>query len=301
MDKLMTDYLTDEKVLISSERALRPHHYKGAFTTAENHDDCPFCPDNKNKTPGDILFSDDMEIRVIPNKYPAIKPPTGYHDVIIDTKKHDEKLYEFTPEHMNKLFSIMQKRTKELYAMDHIKYIQIFKNDGISSGASITHSHWQIIAMDFIPYRQETIHNNFEKYFLDHNLRYMDYVYSLKDYIVYENENAFAFCPEASPYGYYTNIALKNSHSPFENLNEKELYSLSDALLKIMKAYNKAFGDLSYNIMFQMAPNGKHNASSFYMGIVPRLGTFAGFELATGCYINHTPPIEGAKKLRGAI
>lgn len=301
MDKRMTDYLTDEKILISSERALRPYHYKGIFTSLESHDDCPFCLNNKNKTPDAIFSSDNMEIRVIPNKFPAIKPPTGYHDVIIDTKKHDEKLYDFTPEHMLLLFSILQKRAKELYAIDNIQYVQIFKNDGMSSGASITHSHWQIMALDFVPGIQQTIHANFEKYFAAHHIRYMDYVYSLKDYIVYENKNAFVFCPEASPYGYYTNIALKNSSNPFEILNEEELRSLSDALLKIMKAYHKTFGDLSFNVIFQMAPKGRYHASSFYMGIVPRLGTFGGFELATGCYINHTPPINGAEKLRRAI
>ena len=79
MSELRTDPITGRQVIIAPERADRPFEH-GSPQPAETLDRCPFCAGNEDATPeavvtlGDEDDSDRWRVRIVPNKYPAVKP-----------------------------------------------------------------------------------------------------------------------------------------------------------------------------------------------------------------------------------
>ena len=303
MEKVATDYLTEDTVILSDIRGDRPNLYKNKDVHYPISDSnyCPFCLENKDYIDKEILSSKDNTIRIVANKYPALSLPKGLHDVVIDTKVHDENIFDFSNEHILLLLETIQKRVLDIYENESIKYIQVFKNSGMASGASIPHSHWQILGMDYLPKRQLKIWENYNNYYLKNLISYNDYIYSLKDLIIYENNHSFIYAPEVSIFSYITRITTKKNNLRFENMNSDELYSLGDSLKKLLNGLRKIHGDFSFNICFQIYPKLDFENYGFYMEIIPRLGNFAGFEMSTDCYINHIPAKLSAKKLKETI
>ncbi|MDR1963344.1 MAG: HIT domain-containing protein, partial [Planctomycetaceae bacterium] len=154
-----------------------------------NQTNCPFCEGNESLTPDEITAFRSGEslpdtpgwlVRVIPNKFPAVvrgvadfpawfdnyeptfyhpenplfrKPVSGFghHEVIVDTPRHILSLSEMTNAEVFDLFRMYQERLRSLREENRWKSIQIFKNVGAAAGASLPHSHSQLIAMPFIP------------------------------------------------------------------------------------------------------------------------------------------------------
>ncbi len=152
-------YLTGEYVFYATERAKRPHSFKIIDDTPSVPVKyCPFCLENEHMTPKRIFGTEDGRIRIVPNKYPFITVDDesfGVHDVLIDTADHEERMYQFSDEHMYSLMQVIKNRTLELEADERIKYVQVFKNQGRDAGASQSHSHWQIAALNVVPLKME--------------------------------------------------------------------------------------------------------------------------------------------------
>ena len=76
----------------------------------------------------------------------------GRHEVVIDHTSHGIRVHEMTEGHLALLFSTYQNRMKQIYHSDpRLKYVLLFKNFGPAAGASIGHTHSQIIAMPVVP------------------------------------------------------------------------------------------------------------------------------------------------------
>ena len=146
-------FLTGEYVFYATDRAKRPHSYKKYCDVKVTPKEfCPFCPQNSYMTPEPIYY--DNVIKIIPNKYPFVhtnEETYGVHDVVIDTQNHDEKLVDFSDDHLFKLMKVMQKRFNNLQNDNGSKYVQIFKNSGMDAGASQSHSLWQIASLPVVP------------------------------------------------------------------------------------------------------------------------------------------------------
>ena len=144
-----TSYLGNSAIL-AKERGNRP-----AISSSDSAK-CPFCLENKDLLEYIWLEKqvDDDSIRIVNNKYPIChvdQPVYGYHDVVIDTHHHLKTLCQFSIEHWYVLLTAMQEHIKKMAEDERIAFIQIFKNHGIKAGASIAHSHWQIVGLEKIP------------------------------------------------------------------------------------------------------------------------------------------------------
>jgi UDPglucose--hexose-1-phosphate uridylyltransferase len=292
LNELRQDYLTGDWVAISTARAGRPVVGAG--------DVCPFCPGNEFMTPPTIYRSG--AVRVFENKYPALAEdvPEGYgiHEVLVDTDIHERQLHELPSEQISEIFFALQKRLADLRGHKRIKYVQVFKNQGRTGGATIAHSHWQILAMPVIPPRQRRICRSFAGYFRKHGCCFLCEFFKEQAYIVYENDGAVAYVPAASPFADSISIAPKRHVPDITLLTPGDCDFLADALKRAIKAIRGLHPECGYNICLQ---NGTGAASHMYMQIIPRRGTLAGFELATGCFINQTDPAESAAKLRRIV
>ena len=300
MFEIRQDYLTQAMVFMSEERSLRPNFFYGRKNEAAPVIECPFCPENGDVLTDIVSREYGGRIIILKNKYPVTDSAkagmseagiqSGIHEVMVDTDIHSQAFISFSQEEMELSLKSIIRRAGELSEYDNIKYVQAFKNDGRISGASIGHSHWQILAMPFIPQKQSVIHSNFEKYYSENGKSYIEYLYEQKDLIICENSGAFAYMPYSSSYEYNINIAPVRHVSSITDLTEKEIFALANVLKPALSALEERLGEFSFNICFQNAPTGDYKASHFYMEIIPRLGNFAGLELSTQTFVNSKLP-----------
>ncbi len=299
-------YLTGEYVFYATERAKRPHSFKIIDDTPQVPVKyCPFCLENQHMTPPLVYSTEDKTIRIVPNKYPFITVDDesyGVHDVLIDTANHEEKMYQFTDEHMHKLMRVIQRRINELEADDRIKYVQVFKNQGKDAGASQSHSHWQITALSVVPIKTEHLLQVLSNYYNENKKCYfctMDF----GNRIIEENDKFFSYMPADAKFAYEMDILPKRHISSFTEFTDEELKSFGILLRNSVKRLNQVYEGVSYNVCFYSAPQEAENKECFhfYAQIFPRIGHMAGFEFSTGCYINSVLPEVGAERLRSIV
>ncbi len=299
---LIKNYLTGIYVYYAAERLNRPNstglvENKPRTKDLRETDRCPFCPKNSHMTPP-VVF-DNGTVKIVPNLYPFIseKEGLGYHEVVIDTPDHFESICDFSPEHMLLLLKALKERTETLEEKDHIKYVQVFKNNGPNAGASQRHSHWQIGAQNFIPPKISYTMKALEDYSLSKGKSFFDDSENFID--IWENEIFKVVIPTDSIFSFETHIISKKHITALTEMNENCLKALAEALLFQLGIY-KNDPDLSFNICFYSAPKEEKNSKyfRFYEQIIPRKGNMAGFEFSTGCYINSVPPREFEKMIK---
>lgn len=308
MPEFRKDYLTEEMVCISIERGNRPQNYKNEKDINIYSDErCPFCEKNSSMTPELVFISEDKRVKIIPNLYPAVTEDNengfGKHEVLIDTPKHEEKLVFFSDLDFLTVLKSIQTRVLFLSKSEKIKYIQIFKNEGEKAGASLYHSHWQIVALSIVPNKQQNIKNNFTKYKKEKGTCYLcDELKKIKDYIIIENDNFVAYIPYAYIYSYSINIACKKHYSGIENFDDTMIKELSSIIKRTLELLNSAISDLNYNICFQnKVYDEDQSINHFYLQIIPRIANIAGFEFSTGCYINSLDPLVAVANFRSCL
>ncbi|MCX8194822.1 MAG: DUF4931 domain-containing protein [Candidatus Micrarchaeota archaeon] len=284
------------QVVLAVSRASRPHDApKPRLQKTTSPEKCFFCPGNEHLTPPEIdriEVEGRWEVRCFPNKFPAFhlssRKAYGRHEVIVETPDHQKTLSELSVENLKDYLSMLARRMQSAKEDSRIKYVSIFKNEGQAAGASLEHSHSQLVAMGFVPpYVQKMAKKKavLEKMWGSDKKRRW-----------HENENFFAFCPKVSRFPYETWIAPKNSLNSLLELDEGLLFSLASCLKDVLGAIDSELGYKPYNLLFHSAP---FQASSFpfHLEILPRSSTWAGFEFATGVVMSSSLPEQCAKHL----
>lgn len=325
MSELRQDILTKEWIFFATDRDKRPYDFsKKSVEKDDTKSTCPFCPGNE-KALTDIMYekvsNGIWKVRAFANKYPAVSydekeikessfynnvKGVGLHEVIVDTPNHGEQFCNFSDEHIFDVLYGIQQRFKEISSKNDLKYVQIFKNNGPEAGMSLIHSHWQIIGIPVIPMKLETSFLSCEKYFKENDRCLIcDIVKNEKEEkvrFVYENDNFVAFTPYAAKLSYEIWIVPKKHISSYADFDNDELHSFGNIFKNILLRVNKITENVSYNVCFiDMPKNQNKKYFHWYAKIYPRLGNFAGFEFATGSFINPVMPENSAKFYRENI
>lgn len=295
-------FLTGEYVFFATDRAKRPHSFKRDPVKTTPKEYCPFCPQNSYMTPEPVY--DDGLVKIVPNKYPFVhtnEDTYGVHDVVIDTPLHDEKLIDFTDEHIFKLMAVLKNRFIELEGDKKSKYVQIFKNQGMEAGASQSHSHWQIASLPVVPLKMEHLLQVLKGYYDEHKQCYFCNL-NFGERIVEENDSFICYIPADGKFPYGMDILPKRHISSIKDFTDKELMDYGIILRNSLKRLIALRPEISYNLCLYSAPRDEkcYNYFHFYTQIIPRIGHMAGFEFSTGCYINSVLPEVGAEELRNA-
>lgn len=315
MSEIRIDPLSGDQTIIAAQRAKRPDDFKNSGELSKK---CPFCIGNEFMTPKtifEIKQGKDWLVRVVDNKYPFVDfktenfeteefyenmPAEGVHEVVIDTPNHNEKVKDFSIEHMKKVFWTLQQRMAEIEKKRNIKYIQIFKNDGVKAGASKEHSHWQIVGLPIIPQKQIKRFEQSKRYFEKKGVcvccDMINYELMENKRIICHSSDFVAIAPYASKYPYEIWIIPLKHYSNITEFDDIMIERLSEIFLKTINALNKIFKDVNFNICFE-GGNNLH----WYLQIIPRLTGLAGFELGTECSIDIYAPEEAAQKLKEEI
>lgn len=313
MNELRKDYILDRYVIIATERSKRPDNFKQPEEN-KNVEHCPFCPGNEGSTPPEIGKIEDGNgwyLRWFENKFafvsqegnPAIRTDNTYftfasaygrHEVLVETPKHDDEMHMLSEKHIAEILRVYSERIKLLSTLDHIKYVNVFKNQGSKGGTSLVHTHSQIVASTLIP---RVVREKVEKTSKLTYCPYCDIINIEKgsDRRCYENDSFVSFTPYASRFPFEIWVFPKRHVSRMEELSESEFSDWAEMLKKILvklKEMNAAF-----NYFIHYAP--KNEDLHLHMEITPRLTTWAGFEIGADIVINPVSPEAAASFYRG--
>lgn len=317
MSELRRNPFTGEWTLCAENRKNRPYEFlHKTEVKAKGSEGCPFCSGHEEKTTAPLYQDgddDSWQIRVFPNMFPAVSKEAkalaqnsfyelisgkGQHEVLVDTPHHEVTIDQFSAERLAKIFAVLQQRYCKMMAEEDVKFIQIFKNCGPSAGMSIRHSHWQILGLPMVPQREELMRGHMQQGdCLFCKMLQFEKEQDLR--IVMENNDFLAITPYASRFPYELWICPKRHISTFANVAEGELEELAVLLHEILQKVCVLKEDVGYNIcLIDGEVSGDFH---WHLEILPRIGGFAGFEFATGSYINSVLPEQAAAYYRKKI
>jgi len=330
MPELRKDPVTGTWVIIAPERQKRPIHYqiiveKDTTTPQE----CPFCPGNEALTPaevyavrppGSVANGSGWELRVIPNKFPALRIEgelarsgegmfdrmngIGAHEVFIETTDHRLDLADLPVVQMQRLLAAFQARILDLRNDMRFRYVMVFKNRGFTAGATLAHSHSQLIALPVIPIRvQEELEGARVHFQLKERCVFCDIIRSEREAgrrLLFENDHFIAVAPFAPRFSFELCIYPKRHEPAFENSSAAEMESLATLLKETLSRVNRALNRPDYNMILHNSPLA-NNVKEYYhwhLEFSPVLTRVAGFEWGTGFYINPVAPEESVQALK---
>ncbi|HSE83612.1 MAG TPA: galactose-1-phosphate uridylyltransferase [Thermodesulfobacteriota bacterium] len=347
MRELRFDPIRNRWVIISTERARRPNDYivageRGDDKPEKNVAACPFCEGSEGKTPSEIFAvrvngsgpnSPGWRVRVVPNKFPALQiedntfryamgifdvvSGAGAHEVIIETPDHDKGLADLDVGWIKDVLLCFRERIKDLLHDNRLRYILIFKNHKEKAGASLMHTHSQLIATPIVPpiLKQELAVCR-ENYRSKERCLICDLIKQETDFrerIVYETERYMIWAPFASSFPFETWILPKKHQHDYSLLDDRELRELAFVMRLNLLSLKNLLNDPPYNFVLHTSPPEFDRPGRpdywdsieldyhWHMEFVPRLTTIAGFEWGAGFFINPTPPEIAAGYLKEEI
>jgi UDPglucose--hexose-1-phosphate uridylyltransferase len=332
MPELRKDPVVGRWVIISTERSRRPTHFT-TTTTQRTTYACPFCPGSEDKTPPEVYAyrpghevpnSPGWQVRVVPNKFPALQIEgsldrrgeglydkmngVGAHEVVIEGPAHDQDLADLPVEHIQQVLFAYRQRVLDLHRDQRFRYVLIFKNHGAQAGATLEHTHTQLIATPIIPrILQEEIEGSRRYYELKERCVFCDIVaQETADNngrrVVSMSDRFVVLEPYAPRFPFETWILPKQHESAFENSSSRMFQNLAKAIRTLLNKADRVLDNPPYNLVIHSSPTQDSTNDHYHWHIefMPKLTKTAGFEWGTGFYINPTPPEEAAKFLREA-
>ena len=330
MPELRKDPITGRWVIISTDRAKRPSDF-AREPERKMGTNCPFCAGNEAKTPpevlayrtnGDVPNGPGWNVRVVPNKFPALgiegaldkrgeglfdrMNGIGAHEVIIETPDHKEAMAQYTEKRLEDVLWAFRDRMLDLKKDRRFRYILIFKNQGEAAGASLEHSHSQLIALPIVPKRvQEEVEGSKQYFSLKERCIFCDMIHQeteAKVRIVDQNDHFVTVEPYAPRFPFETWVLPTDHESAFENAPSHLYESLAKAMKLLLLRVDKVLDSPPYNLVIHTSPlnEASNDFYHWHIEMMPKLTKVAGFEWGTGFYINPTPPEEAAQFLRDA-
>ena len=326
------DPVTGRWVLIAPERAARPlalSHVKPHDRRDTERDRCPFCEGREENTPlerfairapGSVANGPGWQLRVVPNKFPAVRPLAntdpigrgllesvpghGEHELVIPCSRHESNPVRLTNAEFAVMLCAYRERLLALAADSRLAYATIFQNVGAEAGASLAHLHAQILATPFVPdgvaQELEGSKNHFARAgrcvfcdLLSHESR-------AAERLVLETPNFVALLPFAGRFAYETWVLPRTHESRYEALTDELALELAEVLRIVLSKLDAVLDEPAYNYFLHTAPLRSPELPHYHwhLEIIPRTARAAGFEWGSGCFINTVAPERAAAELR---
>jgi UDPglucose--hexose-1-phosphate uridylyltransferase len=336
-----------ESVLVATARSMRPKkaEAKAERDTRKHVDSCPFCVGNEAMTPPQIAaYPGDgpWAMRIVENLYPVLGDDRanpnlsfglqqtidgyGRHEVIIDHHEHGIAIHEMSEAHLAMLFGTYRERMEQLYRSNkRLRYVLVFKNFGPAAGASIAHTHSQIIATPVIPDNVQAevaqsrafYQKNHRCIFctlIDEALTFEATIYdrdsgdirrkiNVGQYVIERGEKFIAIKPFASRYEWEVHVLPLAHQADYLRLDRDTLPDLARVVRRTMARLDAVLGGAQYNFFLHSLPHdaGCEECEASYhwhLEITPRTSIPTGFELGSGLFVNTVAPEAAAEKLR---
>ena len=330
MPQLRKDPITGRWVIISTDRQKRPNDFRVERASVIGREQCPFCPGHESLTPPEVLSyrqnggapnTPGWDVRVVPNKFPALQVEgtldregdgmfdrmngIGAHEVIIETPDHQRSLAAMSEPEIERVLWAYRERIVDLKQDRRLRYILVFKNHGAAAGATLEHTHSQLIALPIVPdFVREEVEGARAHFAVKERCVFCDVIHQeVADTrrVILENADVVALAPYAPRFAFETWLLPKRHAARYEEAPRHEYESLARVLKSLLQRMDRALELPAYNLIVHTAPFADDVADLFHwhVEVIPKLTRVAGFEWGTGFYINPTPPEEAARVLRG--
>jgi UDPglucose--hexose-1-phosphate uridylyltransferase len=298
--------------VIAPARARRPGADRPPHEEPDDVAGCPFCEGRESATPPETFAlgppgrpadAPGWRVRVVPNKFPAFGPwsaagdktglfarraARGRQEVVVHSPRHVRTLADLSLRELEQVAEAWQARAAAAREQG-FAYVHVLVNEGRAAGASLQHSHSQLVWLEDEPplVDQERRAQEAEGDCvlcrvladeLEHRMR-----------VVSERDGLVLLCPFAGRQPYELLVAPRECEDdPFES------GSLGSALGLVAEGIRRiriAEGPTPVNVWL-------HAAGHWHLEVLPRLTILAGLELGSGYFVNTLAPESAAGVLR---
>ena len=274
--ELRRDPLSGRLVVVAPGRSKRPGAFRRSALeiTPEELESCPFCAGHEERTPPEsfrIPAAGAWQVRVVPNLFPAF----AGQEVVIHTPRHCHFISELTDEEVTMVAEAWQAR-----AVSRHGYLHAFVNERSEAGASIPHTHSQLVWFDEPPpeVRRE----------LAGACGVCDPPGG-EQLVIAERDGVVARAAWAGRAPYELLVApVEHEADPWTS---ECLGTALQLTAEALRRLHRLEGPCPMNLWL-------HAAGHWHLEIVPRLTILGGIELGAGYYVNPLPPETAAKALR---
>jgi UDPglucose--hexose-1-phosphate uridylyltransferase len=300
--------------VVAPSRARRPGAPRAvAHDAADDPVGCPFDEGRETATPPETFAigppgrppdTPGWRVRVVPNKFPAFGPwprdgdrpaglfarraAVGRQEVVVHSPRHVRTIADLGVRELALVAEAWQSRTAAAREAG-FAYVHAIVNEGAGAGASLPHTHSQLIWLEQVPPLVAREHELLKAaggcilcdMLVEERAQRMR--------VVEERDGVILLCPFAGRQPYEMLVApLACEEDPFTST------SLAAALVLTAEGVRRlrvAEGPVSLNIWL-------HAGAHWHLEILPRLGVLAGVELGAGYFVNTMAPESAAGVLR---
>jgi len=329
MSELRQDPISGQWVIMAPERAGRPDDFERE-SGARPQGECPFCAGHEYLTSTPLLelpahptTRTGWQIRVLPNKYPAVSsnvgqtflsadsptPAFGQHEVVVESPQHLLSVTQLEPQQFADVVRVYRDRLRTLKEDRRLRCALVFKNMGLAGGATLQHVHSQIVALSTVPDRLRAELCGSAEWLKRHGscpycaMIAREQAEGVR--LVAETESLLAISPYAARMPYETWILPRQHASQFEDLSDSAARELAGLLQRVLTPIETVCGSghhstVAYNYLIHSAPFDTPPCDHYHwhVEIIPRMTRLAGFEWGTGWHINPVTPEAATQRLR---
>jgi UDPglucose--hexose-1-phosphate uridylyltransferase len=325
MSEYRHDPLRGRWTLVAPERGARPGAL-GRTTQRGAPRPCQFCAGHEDETPPELLAlrspgapESSWQVRVVPNRYPAVMPDlpetpgtgfnsatpgTGRHEVIIASPRHLISFSELDDELAVLAFEAWRQRLRAAREDSSLAHAQLFQNVGPAAGASVEHVHSQLLATALVPPAVQAAQAAAATWLLKHRrcgfCEMLDRELASGERIVEFDGEAVALCPFASRVPYEIVVYPRRHAAALDLAAPDDAARVARLLRRVLARLEVLLDRPAYNLIVHNAlfPDERAPHWHWHVEIVPRLVAVAGYEWATGVWINPVAPERAAQQLR---
>jgi UDPglucose--hexose-1-phosphate uridylyltransferase len=271
-------------VVVAPGRARRPGAFLGAIEEPTRHEleTCPFCEGREDRTPPETLAlgrpdgaapdGPGWTVRVVPNLYPALER----QEVVVHSPRHIRSFADLADAELEATARAWRERASAARSQG-FGYVHALVNEGALAGASLAHSHSQLVWLREPP-----------PAVADEG----DAVASLLDaHVVAEYEGLVLAVHPAGWIPYHLVLAPRErAEGAF---GDQRLTAALRLLREAVRRLRAVEGALPWNAAL-------HDGRHWHVEVLPRLTQLAGLELGAGIYVNVVAPEGAARALRDA-
>jgi UDPglucose--hexose-1-phosphate uridylyltransferase len=249
--------------------------------TTEDLERCPFDEGREDRTPPETFALPEgrepdtpgWTVRVVPNLYPAFER----QEVVVHSPRHVVSLADLSWTEVSAVASAWQARAQAAHE-DGFPYVHAAVNEGRAAGASLLHSHSQLVWLRTVPPAVEAERG-----------QTCTVCELLAQEALQIEPGVVAHPAGRSPY----ELLIAATEHDEQGLVSPQLDEALQALARSIRRLHVAEGRVPLNAWL-------HAEGHWHIELVPRLTVFAGAELGAGIYINPLPPEQAAQALRQA-
>jgi UDPglucose--hexose-1-phosphate uridylyltransferase len=251
-------------------------------------DECPFCEGREDRTPPEVLAlsaqgrapnTPGWTVRVVPNLYPALE----WQEVVVHSPEHVRTFADLDDPQLEAIAEAWHRRREQAHG-EGFAYVHAIVNEGRPAGASLPHSHSQLVWLREAPPEVAAEEPNLRR----EPCALCRLVAEQREggalLVTQRNQISILAAPAGrAPY----ELLIAGRHSPGSGFVGGALELLREGIRRL----HALEGPVAWNAWL-------HDNAHPHIEVVPRLTVFAGVELGAGIWVNPLAPERAAEMLR---